>query len=98
MSSAPADLVNAVELAGRPATLERFPWAGHLGLNLLQPVIAALEPEGTTLLFTNTRSQAELWYRALVEARPDWLERLAIHHGSIARDSSLSVNASDTER
>jgi ATP-dependent Lhr-like helicase len=69
-----------------PATLERFPWAGHLGLNLLQPVLAALEGARTTLLFTNTRSQAEIWYRAVVEARPDWLERVAIHHGSIARD------------
>lgn len=70
----------------RPATLARFPWAGHLGLRLLEPVLEALEPARTTLLFTNTRSQAELWYRALVEARPEWLERLAIHHGSIARD------------
>jgi ATP-dependent Lhr-like helicase len=70
----------------RPPTLERFPWAGHLGLKLLEPVLAALEPAHTTLLFTNTRSQAELWYRALVEARPDWLERVAIHHGSIARE------------
>jgi Lhr-like helicase len=27
---------------------------------------------GTTLVFTNTRSQAERWYQALLEARPDW--------------------------
>ena len=26
----------------------------------------------TTLVFTNTRSQAEIWYQALLEARPDW--------------------------
>ena len=70
----------------RPATLERFPWAGHLGLRLLAPVLDAIDPARTSLLFTNTRSQAELWYRALLEARPDWLERLAIHHGSIARE------------
>jgi ATP-dependent Lhr-like helicase len=69
-----------------PDTLDRFPWAGHLGLRLLEPVLAALDGARTALLFTNTRSQAELWYRALVEARPDWLERLAIHHGSIARE------------
>jgi ATP-dependent Lhr-like helicase len=75
----------------RPRTLERFPWAGHLGLNLLEPVLAALEPVGTSLLFTNTRAQAELWYRALVEARPEWLERLAIHHGSIAREVRAKI-------
>jgi ATP-dependent Lhr-like helicase len=70
----------------RPPTLVRFPWAGHLGLRLLEPVIEAVDRARTTLLFTNTRSQAELWHRALVETRPDWLERVAIHHGSIARD------------
>lgn len=75
----------------RPRTIERFPWAGHLGLNLLEPVLEALEPVGTSLLFTNTRSQAELWYRALLEARPEWLEKLAIHHGSIAREVRAKI-------
>jgi ATP-dependent helicase Lhr and Lhr-like helicase len=67
-----------------PPSIERFPWAGHLGTKLLQPVIEAIERAQTTLLFTNTRSQAELWYRAIAEARLDWIDRLAIHHGSIA--------------
>ncbi|MCZ8129674.1 MAG: ligase-associated DNA damage response DEXH box helicase [Steroidobacteraceae bacterium] len=70
----------------RPSTIERFPWAGHLGLRLLAPVLESLEAAATTLLFTNTRSQAETWYRAIVDARPEWLDRVAIHHGSIARD------------
>ena len=69
-----------------PPTIERFPWAGHLGTRLLQPVIDAIERAGTTLLFTNTRSQAELWYRAIAEARLDWIDRIAIHHGSIDMD------------
>ncbi len=34
-----------------------------------------------TLLFTNTRSQAERWYQALLEARPDWAGTIALHHG-----------------
>ena len=58
-----------------PADLEKFPWAGHLGLNLLPEVIKYLERAKTTLLFTNTRSQTEIWFRALLEAKPEWADR-----------------------
>ncbi len=68
-----------------PDRVERFPWAGHLGLNLLEKVIGQLEAKKTTLLFTNTRSQTELWFKALLEARPDWEGMIALHHGSIDR-------------
>jgi len=64
----------------------RFPWAGHVGLRLVEPVAETIERAATTLAFTNTRAQAELWYRALLEARPAWVERLALHHGSIDRE------------
>ncbi|MBO9469276.1 ligase-associated DNA damage response DEXH box helicase [Endozoicomonas sp. G2_2] len=76
-----------------PETIERFPWAGHLGTRLVEPVIAALEAAETTLLFTNTRSQAELWHQALLRARPDWLEYIALHHGSLDRDLRDRVEA-----
>jgi ATP-dependent Lhr-like helicase len=66
-----------------PSALERFPWSGHLGLHLLPQVIERIERSGSMLLFTNTRSQAELWYRAIVNARMDWLTTTGIHHGSI---------------
>ncbi len=69
-----------------PGTVERFPWAGHMGMQLLGAVVAAIDRGGTTLLFTNTRSQAEMWYRALLEARPDWAGLLALHHGSLDRE------------
>lgn len=68
-----------------PNSMERFPWAGHLGLNLLPDVLRQLEKAETTLLFTNTRAQAELWHEALIGARPAWLETIALHHGSVAR-------------
>jgi ATP-dependent Lhr-like helicase len=68
-----------------PPTLQRFPWAGHLGLQLLPEVVRAIGAARTTLLFTNTRSQAETWYQALLRARPDWLTELGLHHGSIDR-------------
>ncbi len=66
-----------------PATMARFPWAGHLGLALLPEVLARLERARTALVFTNTRSQAELWYQAIVTARLDWLTSTALHHGAI---------------
>ncbi len=71
----------------------RFPWSGHLGLRLLPRVMEALEAGGTSLLFTNTRSQAELWHDALAAARPEWAQRgeLALHHGSLDREERESV-------
>jgi len=69
----------------RPATIARFPWAGHLGLALLPAVIRAIEGARSTLVFTNVRSQTELWYQALIEARPDWAGTIALHHGSLER-------------
>lgn len=68
-----------------PKNTQRFKWSGHLGLQLLDPVIDAIGNAGTTLLFTNTRSQAEIWFQALLEKNPDWLDRLALHHGSLDR-------------
>jgi len=66
-----------------PCVLNRFPWAGHLGLSLLPQVVQQIERAGTTLIFTNTRSQAELWFQALIKARMDWLTHIGLHHGSI---------------
>ena len=68
-----------------PEKPERFPWAGHLGLRMVEPVAREIERSGTTLVFTNVRSQAELWYQALLEARPDWAGQIALHHGSLDR-------------
>jgi ATP-dependent helicase Lhr and Lhr-like helicase len=66
-----------------PPSVERFPWAGHLGIRMREGVINELEGSSTTLVFCNTRSQAELWYQALLEARPDWAGLIALHHGSL---------------
>ena len=66
-----------------PAHVERFPWGGHLGLSMLPQVIEEIAGSTTTLVFTNTRSQAEIWYQALLQARPDWAGVIALHHGSL---------------
>ena len=42
-----------------PASVDSFPWAGHLGLHLFQELVDSLDPEKSTLIFNNTRSQAE---------------------------------------
>jgi len=76
-----------------PETIERFPWAGHLGLQLLPQVVAKIEQSATTLVFTNTRAQAEIWYQALLDARPDWAGALALHHGSLDREVREWVEA-----
>jgi len=69
-----------------PPTVSRFPWGGHLGLQMLQPVIDEIEKSGSTLVFTNTRAQSEIWYQNLIEARPDWAGVVALHHGSLDRE------------
>ena len=74
-----------------PESVEHFPWAGHLGTQLVPRVIAAIAAARTTLLFTNTRSQAELWFQALLREQPDWLGLVALHHGSLDRDLRREV-------
>ncbi len=70
-----------------PATIERFPWAGHMGLRLVDDVATRIDSAGTALVFTNTRSQTESWYQALLKTHPEWAGRIALHHGSIAPDT-----------
>lgn len=66
-----------------PAEPGRFSWGGHLGAQMQQPVVDEIERSSTTLVFTNVRSQAEIWYQLLLQARPDWAGQIALHHGSL---------------
>ena len=68
-----------------PPVIERFPWAGHLGTPMVPQVVAALEEAASAIVFTNTRSQTETWYQAILSARPDWAGAIALHHGSLDR-------------
>lgn len=70
-----------------PPTIERFPWAGHIGLKMLPQVVAELDSSPSSLVFTNTRAQSEIWYQALLEARPDWAGLIALHHSSLSRET-----------
>ncbi len=66
-----------------PVEPGRFSWGGHLGAQMQEPVVREIESSGTTLVFTNTRSQAEIWYQLLLDQRPDWAGLVALHHGSL---------------
>jgi ATP-dependent Lhr-like helicase len=76
-----------------PADPGRFSWGGHLGAQMQQPVVQEIERSGTTLVFTNTRSQAEIWYQLLLAARPDWAGAIALHHGSLDKAAREWVEA-----
>lgn len=69
-----------------PDTIERFPWGGHLGTRQVGAVADEIDHAQSSLVFTNTRSQAEIWYRALLEWRADWAGVIALHHGSLDKE------------
>ena len=68
-----------------PYEVEKFPWSGHLGINLIDKVLPILNKEGSTLIFTNTRAQSEIWFQKLLESKPDLAGTIALHHGSLDR-------------
>jgi ATP-dependent helicase Lhr and Lhr-like helicase len=77
-----------------PAEPGRFSWGGHLGAQMQQPVADEIErSSGTTLVFTNVRSQAEIWYQLLLQARPQWAGQIALHHGSLDKEVRAWVEA-----
>ncbi|WP_417935452.1 ligase-associated DNA damage response DEXH box helicase [Flagellimonas aquimarina] len=74
-----------------PKQMETFPWRGHLGLHLLEDVIPIINKSKTTLLFTNTRSQCEIWFQKILEKHPEYAGEIAMHHGSINKETRLWV-------
>ena len=74
-----------------PKTMETFPWRGHLGLRLLESVIPIIAQSKTTLIFTNTRSQCEIWFQKILEKHPELAGEIAMHHGSINKETRLWV-------
>ncbi len=74
-----------------PETMETFPWRGHLGLHLLEEVIPIIRNSRTTLIFTNTRSQCEIWFQKILEKYPEFAGEIAMHHGSINKETRIWV-------
>ncbi len=79
-----ADIPKKIEVISvLPDEAEKFPWGGHLGVKMLDKVLPIIEKSRTTLLFTNTRSQTEIWYQQILEAAPHLAGVMAMHHGSM---------------
>ena len=73
-----------------PENIEQFSWSGHLGLKLLPEIVGRSR---TTLIFTNTRSQSEIWYQAILDRYPEYAGVMAMHHGSLDNDLRAWVEA-----
>ncbi|HKF61374.1 MAG TPA: ligase-associated DNA damage response DEXH box helicase [Dongiaceae bacterium] len=84
--------------AGSPAeieileTREYLPWSGHMALHAIDEIYARIKAARTTLVFVNTRAQAELVFQALWRINEDNLP-IALHHGSLAPEQRRKVEA-----
>jgi ATP-dependent Lhr-like helicase len=67
-----------------PNKTEAMPWAGHLGIKLLPEILPIIQEHQSTLIFTNTRAQSEIWYHQLLEQAPFLAGLIALHHGSLS--------------
>ena len=70
----------------------RIPWSGHMALHALPAVYAQIVAHRTTLVFVNTRGQAEIVFRQLWRMNEDGLA-IALHHGSLEREQRRKVEA-----
>jgi ATP-dependent Lhr-like helicase len=69
-----------------PDKVETLPWAGYMGTKLVDYVVRIVNKSKTTLIFTNTRAQAEVWYRTVIEKYPEFAGIMALHHASLDRE------------
>ena len=82
-----ANIKKSIEVVSvLPDEIEKFPWAGHYGTKLVEKVVPIIHKSQSTLIFTNTRAQCEIWYQQLLDIAPDLAGAIAMHHGSIARE------------
>lgn len=82
-----ADIEKKVEVVSvMPESIDRLPWTGHVGIHLLQHVVDIVKQSTTTLIFTNTRSFAEIWYQKMLDKAPELSGLMAMHHGSISQE------------
>jgi ATP-dependent Lhr-like helicase len=74
------------------ATREHLPWSGHMAVHALSEVYEAIRRHKTTLVFVNTRAQAELCFQELWKQNDENLP-IALHHGSLAVEQRRRVEA-----
>jgi ATP-dependent Lhr-like helicase len=73
-------------------TAERLPWAGHTARHALGEMYDLIRRHRTTLMFVNTRSQAEMLFQELWRINDDGLA-IALHHGSLDAAQRRKVEA-----
>jgi len=84
--------------AGAPPRLEvllsqnRVPWAGHTAQHAMAEVYETIKTARTTLVFVNTRWQAEFAFQELWRLNDDNLP-IALHHGSLSAEQRRKVEA-----
>ncbi|HEX6193831.1 MAG TPA: ligase-associated DNA damage response DEXH box helicase [Chitinophagaceae bacterium] len=79
-----AKMDKAIEIESiLPDEIEKYPWAGHLGIKLAEKVLPVINASKTTLIFINTRGMSEMWYQKLLDLSPDLAGSIALHHGSV---------------
>ncbi len=74
-----------------PDEIEKYPWAGHMGIKLADRVVPIIEQSNTTLIFINTRGMSETWYQKLLNIAPQLAGAIALHHGSIEHELRVWV-------
>ncbi|GAA3739193.1 ligase-associated DNA damage response DEXH box helicase [Flavobacterium ginsengisoli] len=74
-----------------PEKMDTYPWRGHMGLHLIDEAAKIIKASKTTLIFTNVRSACEIWYQRLLEKYPEFAGEMAMHHGSIDRETRIWV-------
>ena len=70
----------------------RLSWSGHMGLEAAPQVMAHIRDAGMTIVFVNTRAQAELMFQALWKLNDTTLP-IALHHGSLQVEQRRKVEA-----
>jgi ATP-dependent Lhr-like helicase len=74
------------------ATAEDLPWSGHMAIHAIARVYEAVKEKRTSIVFVNTRAQAELVFQELWRLNEDTLA-IALHHGSLAVEQRRKVEA-----
>ena len=77
-----------------PDEIEKYPWAGHLGIKLVNKAVEVINENKTTLVFINTRGMSEMWYQTLLNTAPELAGAIALHHGSMEQELRLWVEES----
>ncbi len=95
--------VRRVEVTGgAPPAIEvmlpegRLPWSGHMGLASAPMILGRIRAAGMTIVFVNTRAQAELMFQELWKLNADTLP-IAIHHGSLEPEQRQKVERAMAE-